>query len=282
MEDYRGMFRLVPMCRVLRLSRSGYAHWRTHRAARSRDAALVEEIRRIHQESHRTYGSPRITYELRRRGKHYNRKRIARLMQMHDIRAKTKRRFKVTTHSQKTHTDVANLVERNFTRTSTNRLWTSDMTYIWTREGWLYLAVVLDACSRRIIGYAMHSRLTADLVTTALQQALTHRTIRAGVVFHSDRGSQYASSEVTQLLARHKMHQSMSRTGSCYDNAITETFFHTLKTELSYWERYETRDQARRNIFEYIEVFYNRQRLHSALGYMSPVDYEQQLTNSMS
>lgn len=167
---------------------------------------------------------------------------------------------------------------RKFVAQGMNRLWSSDMTYVWTREGWLYLAVVLDVCSRRIVGYAMSNRLTAALVTCALRQALTQRTVVDGLIFHSDRGSQYASSDVRQLLMRHNMRQSMSSAGSCYDNAITETFFHTLKTELIYWERYETREQARRSIFEYIEVFYNRQRLHSALGYKTPIEFEQQLS----
>ena len=250
MEVHRGIFRLEPMCRVLRLSRSSYYHWREHQHARDCNEELVEDIRRIHEQSRKTYGSPRITKALRKQGKRYNRKRIARIMREYGIRAKTKRRFKVTTLSTTAYPVAENLVRRRFVAQGMNRLWSSDMTYVWTGEGWLYLAVVLDVCSRRIVGYAMSNRLTAALVTSALGQALTQRTVVDGLIFHSDRGSQYASTDVRQLLRQHNIRQSMSGTGSCYDNAITETFFHTLKTELIYWERYETRDQARRNIFE--------------------------------
>ena len=278
MEDHRVVFRLEPMCRVLNLSRSAYYYWYHHRDQKCRNEELKKEIRCIHDQSRKTYGSPRITLELHRQGKHYNRKRIARLMRQEGIYAKMKRRFKVTTRTTARQTAAENLVRKQFTAQGMNQLWTSDMTYIWTGEGWLYLAVVLDVYSRRIVGYAMSNRLTAALVTLALEQALMHRTVRDGLVFHSDRGSQYASNEVRQILRQNNMRQSMSSTGSCYDNAITETFFHTLKTELTYWERYRTRDEARRNIFEYIEVFYNRKRLHSALGYKPPVEFEQQLT----
>ena len=280
MGTHREEFRLKPMCCVLKVSRSAYYHWRDHQADTrvGREVEVVEEIRHVHQQSRKTYGSPRITQELRRRGKHYNRKRIARLMRAYGIRAKTKRRFKVTTQTTTAQAVAENLVRRQFVAERRNQLWTSDMTYVWTREGWLYLAVVLDVYSRRIVGYAMSNRLTTTLVMAALQQALTERTSSDGLMFHSDRGSQYASAVVQRLLMHHDIRQSMSRTGSCYDNAITETFFHTLKTELTYWERHETRDQAKLNIFEYIEVFYNRQRLHSALGYKTPEEFEQQLT----
>ena len=278
MEDHRQMFQLEPMCLVLKVSRSSYYHWREHKHTTCCNEELVKEIRRLHDGSRKTYGSPRITKALRKQGKQYNRKRIARLMRENGIRAKTKRRFKVTTRATTAYPVAENLVQRQFVAERTNQLWSSDMTYVWTREGWLYLAVVLDVCSRKIVGYAMSSRLTAALVTSALRQALTQRAVIDGLTFHSDRGSQYASIDVRQLLMQHNIRQSMSSTGSCYDNAITETFFHTLKTELIYWERYETRDQARRNIFEYIEVFYNRQRLHSALGYKTPLEFEQQLT----
>ena len=148
------------------------------------------------------------------------------------------------------------------------------MTYIWTHEGWLYLAIILDVFARRIVGYAMSARISASLVTTALQHALTHRQPPADVVLHSDRGSQYASEEVRTMITAHRLVQSMSGTGNCYDNAITETFFHTLKTEFIYWERFETREEARRKIFDFIEVWYNRQRLHSSLGFMTPVEFE--------
>jgi transposase InsO family protein len=195
-------------------------------------------------------------------------------MRQAGIKAKTKRRFKITTHENKTKEASPNLVEQKFVATAANRLWCSDITYLWTRQGWLYLAIVLDVFSRRIVGYALSARLTADLVQEALKRALRTRTVKAGLVFHSDRGSQYASAAVRAVLAQYHMRQSMSGTGCCYDNAISETFFHTLKTELTFWEQYQTRQEAVSSIFEYIEIFYNRQRIHSALGYLSPIDFE--------
>jgi transposase InsO family protein len=195
-------------------------------------------------------------------------------MEENDIRAKTKKRFKVTTNSAKTKHAAPNLVQQDFSAARPNQLWTSDMTYIWTREGWLYLAIILDVFARRVVGYAMSARLSASLVTSALEQALTHRQPPADVVLHSDRGSQYASEEVRSMIIAHRLVQSMSGKGNCYDNAITESFFHTLKTEMIHWERFETRDEARRKIFDYIEVWYNRQRLHSSLGYSTPVEFE--------
>lgn len=278
MDDHRTEFRVTTMCRVLQLTRSSYHYWRRHQSSsyRQRNGGLVQEIRRVHQASRRTYGSPRITRKLHASGFVCTTKRVAKLMRENNIRAKTKKRFKRTTDGTRTKNASPNLVKQEFHAERPNQLWTSDMTYIWTREGWLYLAVILDVFGRRIVGYAMSHRSSASLVAQALRCALTHRTIVPGLVFHSDRGSQYASDTVRTILAAHKMVQSMSGTGNCYDNAITETFFHTLKTELIYWERFETRDEARGKIFEYIEVFYNRQRLHSSLGYLTPVGFEQQ------
>ncbi len=282
MEDHREEFRITTMCRVLQLTRSSYNYWRSHLSSsyRQRNAVLLQEIKRIVEASRGTYGSPRMVRELRKRGFVCNLKRIAKLMQDNNIQAKTKKRFKVTTNSSKTRNASPNLVQQEFHAERPNQLWTSDMTYVWTREGWLYLAVILDVLGRRIVGYAMSHRINAALVVQALRSALSYRTIEPGLIFHSDRGSQYASDSVRTILGAHKMVQSMSGTGNCYDNAITETFFHTLKTEMIYWEHFETRDEARRKIFEYIEVFYNRQRLHSSLGYMTPVEFEQQcITN---
>jgi len=277
-EDHREEFRIGTMCRVLHLTRSSYNYWRSHHSSlyRRRNTELLQEIERIHEQSRRTYGSPRIVRELRKKGILCNPKRAAKVMRENNIRAKTKKRFKVTTDSTKTQNASPNIVKQEFHAERPNQLWTSDMTYIWTREGWLYLAVILDVFGRRIVGYAMSHRINAALVVQTLRCALTHRTIAPGLVFHSDRGSQYASDSVRAILAAQNMVQSMSDTGNCYDNAITETFFHTLKTELIYWERFATRDEARRKIFEYIEVFYNRQRLHSSLDYTTPVEFEQQ------
>lgn len=236
---------------------------------------MLESIGAIYRQYRGTYGSPSITDALHRQGWRCSKNRVARLMRLHGIRAKTKRRFRVTTDSTRTRSAVANLVRRQFCASASNRLWCSDITYVWTREGWLYLAMVLDVYSRRIVGYALGARLSATLVTEAVEQAIRMRTVTAETIFHSDRGSQYASRELQSILQRHGLRQSMSSTGSCYDNAMAESFFHTLKTELIYWQRYETRDQAAHSIFEYIEIFYNRHRRHSALGYRSPVDFEQ-------
>lgn len=278
MYDHEHAFRITTMSRVLSVSRSAYNQWRSQLSICSdrqlQREQLVEKMRAIHAQSNATYGSPRMTAQLRREGIFVNEKTVANLMQEHDIRAKTKKRFKVTTNSSKTKNAAPNLVQQNFSAARPNQLWTSDMTYIWTREGWLYLAIVLDVFARRVVGYAMSARLSASLVTSALHQALTHRQPPVELVLHSDRGSQYASDEVRSMIVAHRLVQSMSGTGNCYDNAITETFFHTLKTEMVHWERFETRDEARRKIFEYIEVWYNRQRLHSSLGYTTPMEFE--------
>lgn len=281
MNAHRTEFRIGTMCRVLDVSRSCYYYWRSHQSSFSsqKNVPLAATIREIHRHSKGTYGVRRVTAQLRRQGILCNRKRVAKIMQDNQIRAKTKRRFKRTTHASTTRKASENLVQQNFVAERINQLWTSDMTYIWTREGWLYLSVILDVFGRRIVGYGMSRRLTAELVTTALQSALAQRTVNGGMIFHSDRGSQYASAEVRGILTNNNITQSMSSTGNCYDNAITETFFHTLKTEMVHWERFDTRDEARRKIFEYIEVFYNRQRLHSSLGYRTPVEAEQDFLN---
>jgi transposase InsO family protein len=280
MHNHENEFRIATMCRVLTVSRSAYYQWRSLQSSFSErqrnNADVLENIRTIHAQSKQTYGSPRVTAQLRREGMQVNEKRVAKLMRDNALRAKTKKRFTVTTNSTKTKNASPNLVKQEFRAARPNQLWTSDLTYIWTGEGWLYLAIILDVFARRIVGYAMSYRISATLVTTALRHALTHRQVSAGLVLHSDQGTQYASDEVRTLLTTHHLTQSMSGKGNCYDNAITETFFHTLKTELIYWERFETRDEARTKIFDYIEVWYNRQRLHSSLGYQTPVEFEQQ------
>jgi transposase InsO family protein len=239
---------------------------------------LLERISQIHQQSHRTYGSPRIWHVLRQEGIRCSRKRIARLMHIHGIRAKMVRKFKVTTRSRSTQVVAPDLVQRQFIIHQPNRVWTSDITYIWTREGWVYLAVVLDLCSRMIVGWEVSSRLTADLVTNAVERALYWRRPDENLILHSDRGSQYASTELRSLAKEQMLRLSMGKTGSCYDNAVTESFFHTLKSEHIYFHRYDTRQDARTSIFEYIETFYNQQRLHSSLGNRSPMQFELQLT----
>jgi transposase InsO family protein len=196
-------------------------------------------------------------------------------MKKHGIVAKMRRRFKVTTHSKHTLPVAENLLQKPFVAGKANTVWVSDITYVRTDEGWLYLAAILDVYSRQIVGWSMKERLTQDLTIPALQQALGRRNPVAGLIFHSDRGVQYASHDFRNLLKRKGFIQSMSGKGNCYDNAIMETFFHTIKTELIYCERYRTKEEARRSIFEYIEVFYNRVRRHSALNYKSPTEFEQ-------
>ena len=267
-HDHQHLIDVKRLCAVLQVSRSAYYSW--HQAGSSmreqHNQAIVERISQIHQQSHRTYGSPRIWHALRQQGIRCSRKRIARLMHIHGIRAKMVRRFKVTTRSRSTQVMAPDLVQRQFMIHQPNRVWTSDITYIWTREGWAYLAVVLDLCSRMIVGWEISSRLTASLVTTAVERALFWRKPAEDLILHSDRGSQYASTELRSLAKEQMLRLSMGRTGSCYDNAVTESFFHTLKTEHIYFHHYETRQDARTSIFEYIETFYNQQRLHSSLG----------------
>jgi len=210
---------------------------------------------------------------LRARGIRCGKNRVARLMRENGIMAKTKRRFKITTDSKHNLPIAENLLGQDFTADAPNKTWTGDITYVWTRQGWMYLAVVLDLFNREIVGWSMRKRITKDIVTKALAMAIQRKRPQAGLIFHSDRGSQYASNEFRKLLEEHHFVQSMSGKGNCYDNAVTESFFHTLKTELVYFERYKTRSEARQGIFEYIEIFYNRVRRHSYLGYVSPVDF---------
>jgi transposase InsO family protein len=278
-------FTVRTLCRVLEVPPASYYQWascgRTRQAERDRtDHVLTEKIKALHRRKRRLFGSPRIADGLRLEGTRTNRKKVAKLMQRAEIRAKQAHKFKQTTIQNKQVAKESmppDLVQRNFTATERNRLWTSDITYIWTIEGWLYLAIILDVFSRRIVGYQMSDRITAKIVTDALTTAVINRLGNGeplDLIFHSDRGSQYTSSEVMSLLARYDIRQSMGRTGSCYDNAISESFFHTLKTELIQFEQFSTREEARRIIFEYIEGFYNRERSHSSIGYCSPVQFE--------
>jgi putative transposase len=264
------------MCRICSVSRSGFYSWlkRGKSLRDHKNETLLTQIRRIHQESHQTYGSPRISHALRQQGIGCTRKRIARLMREHGIVSKTSKRFKRTTHSSHSRPVAPDLIKRDFTAPVADKVWTSDITFIWTRQGWLYLAVFLDVFSRRIVGWAMKSRMTDQLVIDALRQACRHRRAPEGLIIHSDRGSQYCSRSFKELLDKQGYRQSMCAPGNCYDNAITESFFGTLKTELIFHHRYDTRDEARKSIFKYVEMFYNRIRIHSSLGGLSPDQYE--------
>lgn len=263
------------MCRVLHVSCSGYYAWR-RRPPRSgeSDAALVVEIKAAHAASKRRYGSPRVFKDLHNRGIRCSQKRVARLMREHALWARRRRRFKATTDSNHPFPLAENVLNREFAVDVPDARWAADITYIWTNQGWLYLAVVMDLCSRRIVGWAMRDRIDRSLVIAALEMALAARRPPPGLLHHSDRGSQYASAGYRERLQQASCICSMSRKGNCWDNAPVESFFSTLKMELIHESRYKTHDQARTEIFEFIEVWYNRRRLHSALGYVSPADYE--------
>ena len=264
------------MCKILEVSRSSYyKRISKELGKRAREnKSLLEKIREVFRASKERYGSPRITAELKRSGISCNKKRIARLMNKYGIEAKIFRKFRNTTNSDHQKEKSHNILSREFRRQRSNEVWTGDITYIRTQEGWLYLAAVIDIYSRKVIGWQLDKNLNSDLVERALKNALMDREVDKGIIFHSDQGIQYASESFRKMLKEHGFIQSMSRKGNCYDNAITETFFHTLKTELVNRTKYKTREEARRSIFEYIEIFYNRRRLHSAIGYCPPVEYE--------
>jgi putative transposase len=272
-DQYGSAFRVKKMCRVLKISRSAYYGWKRRPMSirKKRNNELMNHIRKAYALGRKTYGSPRITRELKSQGIVCGKNRVARLMRTESIQAKMKRRYKVTTHSRHTRPIVPNLLTGKIVN-APDTVWVSDITYIKTYEGWLYLAVVLDIFSRSVVGWSMSERLTDDLTVRALLQALMRRNPHEGLIFHSDRGSQYASRRFKTILSSYRIIQSMSGKGNCYDNAYAESFFGTLKTELGY--RYESRSVARQSIFEYIEVFYNRIRRHSALDYVSPLEYE--------
>jgi putative transposase len=275
-DEHRAEFPVRLMCRVLDVSRSGYYAWRK-RPPSAREMAnqkLLEEIKAVHKQSRGRYGSPRIYEALLRLAIRCSRKRVARLMRQHGIRAKGRRRRKVTTDSQHDRSSAPNRLAQDFTAKSPNRKWCADITYVATREGWLYLAIIIDLYSRLIVGWAIRDDLSRHLVLAALGMATRRRRPQPGLIHHSDRGSQYASSDYQDALAAWKMQPSMSGVGNCYDNAPAESWFATLKVECVDVV-YNTKVEARAELFEYMEVFYNRQRLHSQLGYMSPIIFEQ-------
>ena len=273
-HDRRYPIRL--MCRTLAVSAAGYSAWRSRpespRSANTR--TLLSAIRVIHQESRETYGSPSIWDALIKQGYCVGEHRVARLMRQAGIRAKTVKKWRATTQSNPRLPVAENTLNRQFTVAHPNQVWAGDLTYVWTTEGWLYLAVILDLYSRLVVGWAMGHRLTVELAEQALTMALANRNPLAGLLHHSDRGSQYAATSYQLVLTTHGITTSMSRRGNCWDNACVESFFGTLKRELVYHRHYATREDAKRDIFEYLEVFYNRKRRHSTLGYDSPAEYE--------
>lgn len=275
-RDHAREWAVSRQCAVLEVSPSGYYAWleRGLSARAQANARLGEQIVEVHRSSRRRYGSPRVWEELRARGERCGRHRVARLMWRMGLRAKGAKKFKVTTDSGHGDAVAPNRLKQKFSAPAPNRRWVSDITYVWTREGWLYLAVVLDLYSRAIVGWSVQPRMTRELVCDALTMALWRRKTVKGLVAHSDRGSQYASGDYQRLLAHYGIECSMSRKGNCYDNAVAESFFATLKKELLDGEHPKSRAAVKSDIFEYIEVFYNRLRRHSTLGYLSPMDYE--------
>ncbi|WP_394823661.1 IS3 family transposase [Pendulispora albinea] len=267
------------LCTVLGVSRSGYYAWtiRPAPARETSDAQLAVEIATTHKRSRNTYGSPRVHRDLRARGIYVGKKRVERLMREHGIAAKRRRRFRRTTESKHLHPIAPNLLERRFDAARLNTAWVTDVTYVWTLEGWLYLAVILDLCSRRVVGWAASENNDRHLALAALRCALADRTPSPGLLHHSDRGSTYASDDYRNELATHGMIASMSRKGDCWDNAVAESFFATLKGELVDHEIYATRRSAIASISEYIDVFYNTERRHSSLDYVSPIEFELKL-----
>ena len=263
------------MCRLLRVSTSGYYAWRIRPESRRArfNRALTQRIRLIHSESDGTYGSPRIQAELRATGLTCGRAKVARLMRNAGLKGCPKRRFRVT--SKRGLVKASNLLEQDFSATTVNERWASDITFIWTGQGWLYLAVVMDLYSRKIIGWSMSRRIDRHIVVDAMKMALNHRRPVGDLIHHSDRGSQYLSDDFQDLLKQHDVTCSMSDKGSCYDNAVVEAFFASLKRERTRRRKYRTREEARADVFDYIERFYNRQRRHGYVGNISPTEFEE-------
>jgi transposase InsO family protein len=271
------LYPLKVICRVLEVSKSGYYAWKSRPKSQRRidNEALLIEIRRVFIDNDSDYGSPRIWNDLNNvQGVRCSENRVARLMRESGIVAIHRRKFKATTNSKHNWPVAPNLLERKFSVGEPNKIWVTDITYIWTWEGWLYLSFVLDLYSRGVVGMAMSNRITDELTQSALKQAIGRRNPSEGLIHHSDRGSQYASGDYQKLLKHHGITPSMSRKGDCWDNAVAESFLHTLKVEKVNRYRFKTRDEAKSKIFEYIEMYYNRKRAHSTLGYLSPFDFE--------
>jgi transposase InsO family protein len=275
-DDHRQLWGIRTMCRVLDASKPGYFSWRngSESPRHSADRALTVKIAAIHEEHRKVYGSPRIHQALRRQGTLVGRKRVERLMRKAGISVTPPRRFVVTTDSNHDQPIAPNLLEQDFQATAPNTKWVTDITYIPTGEGWLYLAAILDLYSRKVVGWSMAATMETSLVQNALDMALKGRCPSAGLIHHSDRGCQYASHSYREALQDSGVTASMSRRGNCYDNAVIESFWHSLKVEMVHRRVFATRSQAESDIFEYIEVFYNRIRLHSSIGYQTPDSFD--------
>jgi putative transposase len=282
MKQHKNQWTIDDMARTLGVARSGYYKYcgKQPSALQMENSALQQTISVIFKTNREVYGSPRIHAELRKQGYKCSRPRVARIMKKVGIAAKMRRIFKRTTHVDGKRLVAPNLLQQEFTATQPNEKWVADITYVKTLEGWLYLAVILDLYSRKVVGHAMGETLYTELIIKAMSQALWRRNPAEGLQHHSDRGCQYTSESFQKLLADNGVTCSMSGTGCCYDNAVAESFFHTIKTECIHHEQYETRKQAKESIFEYIEVFYNNRRSHSTLGYVSPAEFERQFNQA--
>jgi transposase InsO family protein len=267
----------------MEVSVSGYYAWlkRPESTTSQANKQLVEHIKVIHQQSRQTYGSPRVWVDLKRKGVPCSLNRVARLMQVNQIAARRKKKYMVTTDSRHGLAVAENKLNQQFEATKPNEKWVTDMTYVWSKEGWLYLAVVLDLYSRKVVGWAMDDNMETGLVIKALKMALLDRKPPQGLLHHSDRGSQYASNDYQQLLKDYHISCSMSRKGNCYDNAVMESFFATLKQELLYRQPYQSHQHTKQTIFDYIHVWYNRKRTHSSLGYLCPLEFEHNWRQAM-
>ena len=274
-------FPIRVLCRALDVSPSGYyaAQQRPPSRRAQHDLTVLRRLQVVHADSRRTYGRPRLQRALRQEGVRVGERRVRRLMRLAGLRARGRRRYRVTTNSRHEARVARNHLSRAFAVARPNRVWAGDITALWTSEGWLYLAVLLDLASRRVVGWAADDTMETDLPLAALRTALGRRHVRRGLLHHSDRGVQYASTRYQALLRQHHIRTSMSRKGNCWDNAISESFFHTLKTELTHHIKFTTREEAKKIIFEYIEIFYNRKRLHSANDYMAPAVFEARAIN---
>jgi putative transposase len=273
------LFPVRMMCKMLSVSPSGYYDWRDRPLSlrAHANAVLADKVKVIFDKEHSRAGAKRIAKRLKMEGTHAGRHRVARIMRLYGWRAKAAKKFKATTNSNHKLPVAPNLLQQNFSASKPNEKWVSDITYIWTEEGWLYLAVVMDLCSRMVVGWAMSERMTSKLVIDALQMAIWHRKGPRGVIIHSDRGSQYCSHDYQKILADNGFICSMSKRGDCYDNASMESWNHSFKVEAIHGEKFATRAFAKNHVFDYIDVYYNRKRLHSKLGYLSPVYFEEQM-----
>ena len=280
-ETNENQFSVGMMCRMLSVSRSGYYDWK-HRPLSDRNQAnqlLTAEVKRVFDDEKGRPGSPRIARRLQEEGIPASRHSVAKIMRDNGWRAKAAKKYKATTNSNHSLPVAPNLLEQKFTADAPDQKWVSDITYIWTEEGWLYLAVVLELYSRRVIGWAIAERMTATLVCDALMMALWRHRMPKGVIVHSDRGSQYCSTAYQKLFHKHQLICSMSKKGDCYDNAAMESWNHSFKVEAVHGERFQTRSDTKYQVFEYIEVYYNRIRLHSKLGYISPEAFEAKMVS---